>query len=84
MIILFVLTVTSKIQPNTFLSWFSFFSCIMSVISILVLSVLRIIYGYMKLDVFHLCRKKKKKDTLISTDEFKWLEESVIKNVFKN
>jgi hypothetical protein len=90
MISLYIISIKSKIEPGTFLGWLSFTSSILAVSAAPILCVVRLIQGYIKLDICHLCKQKKKyisgrTDFLLekttSEGEFQWLENNIIKNV---
>lgn len=104
MFLLYFLSLFSKIEPDTFLSWLSFVnyfsfqvSCIMNVSVQVVLCLLRIYQGYMKIDIFSLCRKRARRSLTnpdesllrqdgqsvrtVSRTEFHWLENNMMQNV---
>jgi hypothetical protein len=95
MISLYIISIKFKIEPGTFLGWLSFVSCILAVSAAPILCVVRLIQGYIKLDICSLCRSKKKikhregnmdrsalLDKTTSEGEFQWLENNIIKNVY--
>jgi hypothetical protein len=51
-LILYVITVGVKIEPNTFLSWFSYFCFIANISINLILSLLRIFQGHINIDIY--------------------------------
>lgn len=82
MFILYIFTVSQKIQENTFLSWLSYFSSVFSVSSVLVCSFVRLAHGYITFD--NLFGGKKKGEALLpaSSDcEFDQLEQNLLEYV---